>query len=369
MSNNIRKITALVLAASVCVSVSGCANVKNKTESDDNVFVIGQLVSETGIYSEAGNSAYGGVMLAVNEINEAGGVKVGDETYKLELIEIDDESNRDITKNGYERLKEKEINALIAPVADELCAEIEKKTNEDNMFTIIPSATSDDTGIYDNTFKICLTNRQEGMEAAEHGFYNLNFRKGAVLYSENEVQKAEAFIDEFYNCGGNIVAREIYSDDLQGIEANINSIKASGAEFVYIPANSNVAEKILETMSINDIGISVIGSTQWEGIGTNVYTGLGSVEYLEPYGDLRTEYENIFEVTYGRESNIYGAQGYDAVYVIKAAMEEAGNVDSDLQICAMDDINVNGATGQNISFTDDGFCKKTSEFKLIQTGG
>lgn len=369
MIKNIRRIAALVLAASVCVAAGGCTNVKNETESDENVFVIGQLVSETGIYSEAGNGAYGGVLLAVNEINEAGGVTVGDKIYKLELIEIDDESNPDITKNGYERLKGKKINALIAPVADELCAEIEKTTNEDNMFTIIPSDTSDDTGIYDNTFKICLTNSQEGMEAAEHGFYNLNFRKGAVLYSEDEVQKAEAFVDEFCNCGGNIVAREIYSDDLQGIEANINSIKTSGAEFVYIPANSDVAEKILKTMSVNDIGISVIGSTQWDGIATNVYTGLGSVEYLEPYGDLSTEYKNMYEVTYGREANIYSAQGYDAVYVIKAAMEEAGNVDSDLQICAMDDINVNGATGQNISFTDDGFCKKTSEFKLLQTGG
>ena len=50
-------------------------------------------------------------------------------------------------------------------------------------------------------------------------------------------------------------------------------------------------------------------------------------------------------------------------------MEEAENIDSDLQICAMDDINIDGATGENISFTDDGYSKRTVEFKSIQIGG
>lgn len=369
MIYNVRKVMALTLAVCISTGAAGCGSSKKKDKDTENIFVIGQLASETGQYSQMGNSVYGGALMAVNEINDDGGVTVGNKTYKLKLIEIDDESNAEIAKSGYSRLKDKDINAFIAPAADELCQEIEEKTNEDNIFTIIPSSTSDNTGTFDNTFKICLSNSQEGIEAAEHGFYNMNSRKGAVLYSENEVEKAEAFIDEFYNCGGNIVAREVYSDDLQSLEANINSIKASGAEVVYIPADFETASNIIQIMDADKMGISVIGSSQWEGITPGTYTGLNRIEYLNPYGDKRTEYENTYEVTYGRMSDLYSAQGYDAVYVIRAAMEEAENIDSDLQICAMDDINLDGATGENISFTDEGYSKRTVEFKSIQIGG
>jgi branched-chain amino acid transport system substrate-binding protein len=58
----------------------------------DDTIVLGAAVSITGKYSTNGKNTKDGYDLAVKAINDKGGVKVGDKTYKLEVVYYDDES-------------------------------------------------------------------------------------------------------------------------------------------------------------------------------------------------------------------------------------------------------------------------------------
>jgi ABC-type branched-subunit amino acid transport system substrate-binding protein len=59
----------------------------------DDIVKIGVVAAESGAFVSAGHTLPAGVSLAVKEINDAGGVKVGDKTYKIELERRDDRTD------------------------------------------------------------------------------------------------------------------------------------------------------------------------------------------------------------------------------------------------------------------------------------
>ena len=61
-----------------------------KVEGD--TIILGSAISLTGKYSTNGIHAQNGYELAVKQINEMGGVKVGGKSYKLKVVYYDDES-------------------------------------------------------------------------------------------------------------------------------------------------------------------------------------------------------------------------------------------------------------------------------------
>jgi ABC-type branched-subunit amino acid transport system substrate-binding protein len=61
----------------------------------DNVIKIGVVAAESGSFVSAGNTIPAAVKLAVKEINDAGGIKVGGKTYKFEAYYRDDRTNID----------------------------------------------------------------------------------------------------------------------------------------------------------------------------------------------------------------------------------------------------------------------------------
>src|SRR6185436_7070275 len=70
----------------------------------DDTLVLGSAISITGKYSQEGKNAKDGYDFAVQKINDAGGVKVGGKTYKLEVKYYDDESTPARTAQLLERL-------------------------------------------------------------------------------------------------------------------------------------------------------------------------------------------------------------------------------------------------------------------------
>lgn len=95
------KVMSMALAASLVVaSLTACGgSEKEETASaetsaadettaaaDGEVFTIGGIGPVTGSAASYGNSVKQGAEIAIKEINEAGGVTVGDKTYTLNMV-------------------------------------------------------------------------------------------------------------------------------------------------------------------------------------------------------------------------------------------------------------------------------------------
>src|SRR5260370_32611009 len=61
--------------------------------ADDDVIKIGVVAAQSGAFVSAGNTIPAAETLAAKEINDAGGVKVGGKTYKIQLEIRDDRTD------------------------------------------------------------------------------------------------------------------------------------------------------------------------------------------------------------------------------------------------------------------------------------
>ena len=115
-----------------------------------------------------------------------------------------------------------------------------------------------------------------------------------------------------------------------------------------------------------------IGSDGWDGVLAQV-TDPAVVEgaiFLSPF--LATdpevkEFTDAYQAAYNAVPDQFAADGYDTVYVMKAAMEQAGSIESEALIAAMTEIEVAGTTG-TVKFTADGEPNKAAKFVQIKNG-
>lgn len=82
--------TLLKLAASAALCLGAFAH---PAFAEDNIVKIGVVAAESGSFVSAGHTLPAGVGLAVKQINDAGGFKVGGKTYKLEMVKRDDRTD------------------------------------------------------------------------------------------------------------------------------------------------------------------------------------------------------------------------------------------------------------------------------------
>ena len=105
---------SLFVAVAVFAAFSLAAGVRGAHA--ENVIKVGCAISFTGKKSRSGKLYIDSYNLAVEKINESGGVKVGDKYYKLKIIYYDDKSSADESAKLVEKLiSEDKVNFLLGP--------------------------------------------------------------------------------------------------------------------------------------------------------------------------------------------------------------------------------------------------------------
>lgn len=97
-------------------------------QSEENV-KIGVVAAQTGAFVSAGNTIGAGVSLAVKEINDGGGVKIGGKTFKLDLLNRDDRTDVNVAiAAGRELVNDDSINALYGTESHDFSVSMTKIT-------------------------------------------------------------------------------------------------------------------------------------------------------------------------------------------------------------------------------------------------
>lgn len=121
--------------------------------------------------------------IAVDEINEAGGIN----GYQVEFKAEDDQSDAEKSVNAYNSLKDWGMQVLMGTVTTTPCIAVADKTAEDGMFEITPSASSTDVIENDNVFQACFTDPNQGTASAQYIGENNLATKVAVIYDSSDV--------------------------------------------------------------------------------------------------------------------------------------------------------------------------------------
>jgi len=338
-------------------------------------FVIGGLGPLTGPAASYGTSVKQGMQIAIDEINAAGGVTVGGTTYKFEMNFADDEASTDVAITAYNKLFDDGINALVGAVTTDAQLSIMEQTYEDGIFQITPSASGADCVKFDNAFRLCFTDPLQGETMADYIFNELGISKVAVMYNNSDTYSTgikDAFEPKFAEYGGEVVVSEAFAANDVDFSTQLSKIKSSGAEAIFVPSYYQEASNITKQAFEMELGLPFFGSDGWDGILATVANPeyVEGAVFLSPFlasDPSVADFVAAYEEAFGSIPDQFAADGYDCVYVIKAAIEKAGSIESAAMIAAMTEIEVEGMTG-TISFGPDGEPNKSAKFVVIQGG-
>lgn len=380
------KVLSMVLAASfVMASLTACggsdtgSTASNNTKTDgDNVFLIGGIGPLTGSAADYGYSVKQGAEIAINEINEAGGVTVGDTTYTFALTFADDEAVEDKAIQAYNTVMDDGADAILGAVTSGACIAITDLTKDDGILQITPSGSAMDCTKNDNAFRVCFTDPAQGKDMAKMAVETLGYKKIAVIYNSADDYSMgikESFEATVKELNGEIVASEAFVTNDVDFNTQLTTIKGTDAEVIFVPAYYQDVAYITKQASDMGLKLPFLGSDGWDGVlGTVTDPAYAEgVIFLSPFfaedpSENVVNFVNAYKEAYGSTPDQFAADAYDTVYAMKAAMEKAGSVESADLIAAMTEITVDGLTGDGITWTADGEPNKGCKFIQIKDG-
>ena len=294
----LKKAASVALASALVVSMAACGSNggSDSGSSDATTFKIGGIGPTTGDNAIYGTAVKNGIQLAVDEINEAGGIN----GYQIEYQFEDDQSDSEKSVNAYNTLKDWGMQMLVGTVTSTPCTAVVEETHADNMFQLTPSATAVESIQYDNAFRMCFSDPNQGKASADYISENGLASKVAVIYTSSDTYSSgiyQRFVDEAESVGLEIVASEAFTADSKtDFSVQIQKAKDAGAELVFLPIYYQEASLILA--QANNAGFDPIwfgvdgmdGILNLEGFDASLAEG---VMFLTPFtadsGDEKTQ--------------------------------------------------------------------------------
>ncbi len=255
----------------------------NYVEEMSGVINIGLLGPLSDIFSYYGTEVLLGAQIAIEEINNNGGVLGVD----LVLYTGDTQSNTSNVLDAYNTLMSTaDIDVLIAGVFSSTSLILRDIVAELGIPTITPTGMNTEITIgVDNYFRMCATDHLNGQAAATFASTNLNASEVAIVYNQNvDYLRAlsEGFMD-YFDQDANLTY-EVFNYDY--LEINLtdifNEISALGYDVVYLPGWTNEISDILSTTDIPS-NITIIGSDGWDGMSETNPTDSNNYYYLNHY--------------------------------------------------------------------------------------
>ena len=352
-----KKLTRVI---SVCAAAAMVLTAVSPVFAEDEKFVIGGIGPVTGAAAAYGISVMNGAQLAVDEINAAGGIN----GYQVEFVSADDEHDAEKSVNAYNDLKDKGMQILLGTVTSAPCIAVGGEAANDNMFLLTPSGSAVDCIVNENAFRVCFSDPAQGAKSAQFiGEHELATKVGIIYDSSDPYSTGimESFVAEAEGQGIEIVSNEAFSDNRTDFSAQLNKAKDGGAELVFLPFYYQEAALVLKQASDMGFAPKFFGCDGMDGILTveNFDTSLAEgLMLLTPFtpnaeDEMTQNFVKAYEEAYdGLVPIQFGADAYDGIYAIKAALEDAGATPdmSVSDLCealkvSMGNITVEGLTG------------------------
>jgi branched-chain amino acid transport system substrate-binding protein len=315
----------------------------------------------TGGSAPMGVSMRDGAKLAISEINAAGGVEVGGQKLKIEIIERDDEAknergaligqelastpglagvigsvNTGVVLAGDKFLQEKGITKIITPAAGSASMTQWAKPDGPKTLTIFRFAAND--GI------------QAAMVVEEA--IRRNFTKVALLHDSTNygVSGRDDLLKEIKKQGDKlkVVATDKFNIGDKDMTAQMLRAKSAGAQAVLIWGIGPELAAVSNGMAKLGMKEPLIGgwplsmSNYIDNAGKNGNGTLMPQTFIEePITPKAKEFIQAYHKTYGVQripSPVSAAQGYDAVYLFCAAVKQAGTTESRKIAEALEDL-------------------------------
>ena len=373
------KAFAVILALVFCLSAfAACSGPVNYAENNTE-FVIGVSGPLTGGAAMYGIAVANAAQMAVDEINEAGGLN----GVKFKLVAMDDKHDATLISTNYSALYEGGMQVSLGTVTTAPGLEFKNLSADDNVFFLTPSASGDDIPTNPNGYQMCFADGNQGKVAAE--FVNANYKGQTIgaFYKSDEAY-SKGIYDQFkanLDASVTVVETNFTDANTSDFSTQIDTLKNCG--FIFMPTYYTPASLFMtQAKDILAKDAVYYGCDGFDGIdnidGFDISAIPQKVTMLSHFNSKATdgmakEFIDKYVARFGADTlNQFGASAYDCVYAIYGAMKKAVDEGKDIPvtISASDLCEIlkeqfnggytlaKGVTGENIKWETTGYVNK-----------
>lgn len=223
------------------LALGACALGASPARADAPPVRIGMTVSSTGTFALASQSGERGVEIWVDDVNRRGGIEIGGQKRRVELVKRDDRSDKQMVARVYEDLINNEkVDMVFAPFGSTLTAAAATVTERLGKFMMVWSASSDP--IYEQGFKYVVSGTQMPaslqLRLPMEYVSKLGGKKVALIYSDEPFPTALATGGKAQaeKNGLDVVLYERYPKGQKDFSTLLQKVRASGAD-VFFPTS------------------------------------------------------------------------------------------------------------------------------------
>lgn len=298
---------------------------------------IGALMSMTGSLAEYGESIVRGVQLAAEEVNAEGGVLDGRE---IEIVVGDDQTSPQAgVAAGQQLVSVNQVSALIGALSSGVTMPVASSVTRNNKVPqISPASTApamttlDDDGFL---FRTTPHDALQGVVVADL-VEEQGHERVAVIYVNNDYGKglAEAFTERFADLGGTVTASIAYAEKQASYRGELQRAGREEPEALVLIAYPGdgvpiIRQALEEGLFDQFVFTDGMKSTELtEAIGPHLDGMLGTAPEAISDSQAALRFREAYSAKFGElPPRPYIDTGYDALYLLALAIEQAGSTD------------------------------------------
>ena len=299
---------------------------------------IGLAVSLSGDIPAVGQATINAALMAVEPINEAGGLQVGNKRQLVELVVDDSPDNPAGATASAERLINQEnVVAIVGPQASRNAIPAAEVAETSQIPLVSPWSTNPATTENKSyAFRVPYTDPSAAAVMAQLAHTELRAQKAAILYDSaqsHNATSAEVFAQTFQELGGEIVAAEAYTPENPDFGMPLTRIRDQEPQVLYLPNYAN--EVPLQAQQARELGIDAVlmGSDAWVTISEgqlsddlegSFFSSHYAADNLEPEAQAFVE---LYTGRYNRIPDDVAALTYDAFGLLFQAIQNQERAD------------------------------------------
>lgn len=377
MSDFRRVVGGALVAMTIGLALAGCGGSKPQpagetqkpaqqepsggtSQASKEPIKFGVITHISGRFAFLGESQQAAVKLAEDEINKKGGIA----GRALKVIVYDDEADETKSVSVANRLLfEDKVDAVVGPVVTRAALVVTPLTDKAKIPHIELTADASTWEAAKAKYVFQTTPREEIEIATVVDFVKntLGKAKVGVLYDKqpyglNLYKHAQRFAKEM---NITITGAEAAGNQDTDVMPQLLKLKESGAEVLCIFSGDPMASSAAKQMKQLGWNVPIIGSSAIAGprfiqlagdAAEGVYT-TGVINYQSPPANQKP-FIDAFTAKAGKAPDQFAAFAYDAIYLLKAAIEKAGGkTDGDSVASVIVGMPFSGVTSTGYRFT------------------
>ena len=355
-----KKIIALILTALMLVSVFAACGEKPAVEGGDKVVKIGIYEPASGSNGAGGKQETLGIKYANEKVPT---VEIGGETYKVELVPVDNQSSNDKAPSAAAELVSAGVSVVLGSYGSGVSIAASSRLEAAGVPAIGVTCTNPQvTEGNKHYFRICFLDPFQGTVLANYAYNELGYRTAYTLAENgNDYDEglAHYFTEAFTKLGGK-VENANFPENTSDFNSYITNAVNAGAEVIFAPTSTSYAQLIVEQAAAKGVTATLMAGDTWDSNqilaaakGKNVdiqvttfYQEGGNADFDSGFKAwLEGNSQNLTDN--GGDSNIaaVSAMGYDAYFVALEALKAAGSTEPAKVMEALWGVSCTGVTG------------------------